>query len=625
MHFDALTLACIAAELKRDLCPGRIQQVLLVDAHAIGIEVYTPGVRHQLLLALSPGAARVHTVAYKLRRGVEGESPLLLLLRKYARGALLAAIEQPDPTERLLRLALEHPEHGATTLIIELIGRQPNAILVNPAGRILECLHRLPARAAERSVLPGQPYTAPPTINKLPPLDNGDEDYYARLAQVIAQPGPLWKALVAGIAGLSPTAARETAWRAQGGKDAGDDAGDSAHGADFPVLAVAQALQSLWAPLHDGGWTPGLIEENDVAVGFAAYPVHFRGQFAAQPSMSAALERFYAEASTEHAAIARTTAVNTTAVNTTAVNTTAVNTTAVNTGAVNTGDERTGDAYAALRGQVLAQLKRAQTQLERRLTALAGDEPAPGAADALRTQANWLLALGGQIEPGQAALVVDLGNEALRIELDPRLTPVEQAQRLFKRAAKLARAAAIIPQRRTELLADRELLEQLTLDAQRAASQPELAAVLDELRDAGFLRAGKTRPPRSGRVEGGPLRFRTMRGAEIIVGRNARQNEQVTFKLARPHDLWLHVRGAPGSHVVLRSAAHSLDERDVLIAAQLAAYHSSVRGERRVDVIVTERRWVSHAPGGRVGQVIVAQERVVSAAATMPEGVAEIK
>ncbi len=575
MHFDALTLACVAAELSQTLCPGRIQQVLLVDEHAIGLEIYTPGMRHQLLLDLHAGTARVHTVSYKLRRGVDKESPLLLLLRKYARSALIAAIEQPDPTERVLRLALEHPEHGATTLIVELIGRQPNVFLLAPTGRILECLHRLPAGDRGRANLPGHPYAAPPALAKLPPLDQGADDYYAQLAEVVAQPAPLWKALVAGIAGLSPTAAREVAWRVQ----QGDQAGHAE--AAVNLLAVAQALQELWAPLRSGGWRPGLIEEEGAPIGFAAYPVHFRGRFVDAPSMSAALERFYSE----HAAAAAP------------------------------------DAYAALRGQVLASVKRAHAQLDRRLAALAGDEPAPGAAETLRTQANWLLALAGQIEPGQQTLAVDLGEEQLHIALDPLLSPIEQAQRMFKRAAKLARAAEVIPQRRSELLADRDLLDQLTLDAQRAGSQPELAAVLDELRRAGYVRGTVRRTPRPKGVGGGPLRFRTTHGAEIVVGRNARQNEQVTFKHARPADLWLHVRSAPGSHVVLRVPTQVAHEEDIRAAAQLAAYHSTLRGERMVDVIVTERRWVSRAPGGRTGQVIVAKERVVSVAAEMPEGV----
>jgi predicted ribosome quality control (RQC) complex YloA/Tae2 family protein len=380
------------------------------------------------------------------------------------------------------------------------------------------------------------------------------------------------------------------------------------------VLAVAQALQELWAPVHTGAWQPGLIEEGATEkgdtekgdtekgatekgatekgatekgatekgatiVGFAAYPVHFRGRFSAQPSMSAALARYFAESDVTRAV----------------------------------------DTYAAQRAQVQAQVKRAQLQVARRLAALAGDEPAPGAAEALRTQANWLLALSSQVQPGQTILEVDTGDEPLHIELDALYTPIEQAQRMFKRAAKLERAALAIPRRRAELLADRALLEQLALDGERAANQPELAAVVDELQHAGFGRAAASHARRPTAPARGPLRFRTQHGAEIVVGRNARQNEQVTFKLARPDDAWLHVRGTPGAHVIVRSPSHAPDARDLQAAAQLAAYHSSVRGERRVDVIVTERRWVSRAPGGRTGQVVVTRERVLSVPAEEPE------
>lgn len=576
MHFDALTLACVVAELKRTLCPGRIQQVVLVDAHTLGFEVYAGGARHSLLMALHPDGARVHTVSFKLRRGVDGETPLLLLLRKYARGALLSDVVQPTPVERVLHLHLDHPEHGTTTLIVELIGRQPNAVLVGPAGRILETLRRVRAQEGARTLLPGHGYAPPIAPAKLPPLDKGAEDYYARLSRLLDQPGPFWRILVANIAGLSPTAAREIAFRVTGNAEAGSE-GASA-------IALVQALQELWAPLRTGDWQPGLIEDDGQLVGFAPYPVHFRGRFLPQPSMSEALERFFAHSTRA----------------------------------------RSSDPYAALRSQVLAQVKRAQAQVERRLAALAGDEPAPGEAERLRTQANWLLALSGQVTPGQTLLEVDTGTETLQIPLDPQLSPVEQAQRLFKRAAKLERADQMIPRRRAQLLADLDLLAQLKLDAEHAANQPELAAVLDELQRAGLLPSPKARTPKTAPIVGGPLRFRTRQDVEIVVGRNARQNEEVTFKMARPSDLWLHVRGAPGAHVVVRSAAKAAEEQDVLAAAQLAAFYSSRRGEHRVDVIVTERRWVSRAPGGHPGQVVVARERVVRVPAVEPEDVTAI-
>ncbi|MFM7582015.1 MAG: NFACT family protein [Caldilinea sp.] len=264
MHFDALSLACVVAELQRTLAAGRIQQLLRVDSQTFGFEIYTPGTRHQLLVALHPGQARLQTVSYKLRRGADPDTPLLLLLRKYGRGAQLAGIEQPDPCERLVRLALAHPEHGATTLVLELIGHRPNVLLLNPAGRILECLHHQTERA-DRLLQPGRAYVLPSPPAGLPPFDDGSEHYFARLAAQLEQPGALWKALVAGVAGLSPTAAREVAWRVHG------DAGAAAAGTS--LLAVAQALQELWAPLHTAEWCPGTVEEAGKVVGFAAYPL----------------------------------------------------------------------------------------------------------------------------------------------------------------------------------------------------------------------------------------------------------------------------------------------------------------------------------------------------------------
>ena len=134
------------------------------------------------------------------------------------------------------------------------------------------------------------------------------------------------------------------------------------------------------------------------------------------------------------------------------------------------------------------------------------------------------------------------------------------------------------------------------------------------------LRGPTRREPRGKPAATGPLRYRTARGVEIVAGRNARQNEHVTFRLAQSGDLWLHARGVPGAHVVVRTAGRELADEDIERAAQLAAYRSSARGDRSVDVIVTERRWVSRAPGGRPGQVLVAREQVIAVPGDAPEG-----
>ena len=189
---------------------------------------------------------------------------------------------------------------------------------------------------------------------------------------------------------------------------------------------------------------------------------------------------------------------------------------------------------------------------------------------------------------------------------------IEQAQRLFRRAAKLERAAIFIPQRRAELQQDLALLDQLALDLERAANQPEIAAVRAELVAAGLVAAqASSGKPAAAKPPCGLLRLRSPQGLEIIVGRSARQNERVTFNEAHPEDIWLHARGVPGAHVVIRSGGRAPDAATVHLAAQWAAYHSGARGDAAVDVTVTRKRWVTRAAGGKLGQVLVKQEEQV--------------
>ena len=140
-----------------------------------------------------------------------------------------------------------------------------------------------------------------------------------------------------------------------------------------------------------------------------------------------------------------------------------------------------------------------------------------------------------------------------------------------------------------------------------AESRPELLAVRDELGAMKLLSAQKTRrrPARVEHSAAQPRRYVSASGLEILVGRNARQNEIVTFKMARSGDLWLHARGVPGSHVVVRTLGQEVDEETVRAGAQLAAFYSKLRGEHAAEVIVTQRRDVSRLRGGRRGQVRV--------------------
>ena len=583
MHFDALTLAAVQAELSGLLVPGRVQKLLMPDEQSLGLEIYAQGQRHYLLLSAHRQASRVHRVPHRLRRGTERQPPLLLLLRKFVRGARLEAVRQPQPTERILTLHFDHPAQGVSTLVVEPMGRLSNLILLGPGEIILDALRRVPASdQARRVILPRQPYAPPPPQAKLPPLDDGRSGYYQELARILERNDPLWRVLVRHLAGTSPTLAREVAWRATGHPDTPAQ--------DAPILAVIQALQELWEPVRSGAWAPGVaLDETGRILAFAPYRLHFLGRFQPTSGISEAVARFYAAQAAQGPQ-------------------------------EQTSPAGSSDPYAGQRNRVRQLLRQAEKRVQRQLAALAQDEPRPGEPEELRAQAEWLLALASQIQPGQRELRVDLGpEEQLVIPLDPDRSPVEQAERLFRRAAKLERAARFIPQRRAKLEADLAFLAQLGSDLALAQNQPEIAQVEEELRRAGLLRRERKRRPAKGGATGGPLRFTSPEGFTILVGRNARQNERVTFREAKGEDLWLHVRDAPGSHVVIRSGGRAVSPETVRMAAQLAAYYSSQRGERAVPVAVTRRRFVSRAPGGHPGLVHIRHEETVTVPGELPE------
>ncbi|MFV1957597.1 MAG: NFACT family protein, partial [bacterium] len=188
------------------------------------------------------------------------------------------------------------------------------------------------------------------------------------------------------------------------------------------------------------------------------------------------------------------------------------------------------------------------------------------------------------------------------IELIPSLSAQENAQRMFELAKRLKRGLSEVTQRKTELQTGLARIEDalLTLEAGESAEAEKVLA-------SGGPVAGRPDPhdiqPR------GPGRAYTHSGFRILVGRSAADNEKVTFKAAGPHDLWLHARDYPGSHVVILAEKKNIPEEVVRYAATLAARSSGTKGDSSAEVMVTQRKWVRKIKGGKPGQVRVERFR----------------
>jgi len=567
MYFDALTMSCIAGELRRTILNGRVQKVLLPDRLSLGLEIYARHQRHYLLASAHAERGRLLLSSARLRRGVDRETGLLLLLRKYARGAIISDIQQP-PFERVLRLVLDHPHWGCSELFIEIMGRHSNIILVDASNRVLDAVKRVgPHLSPSRPILPGQPYTPPPPQAKLPPSDLTEY----RLRQILAgaeAKTQLWQALVKGLRGMSPLLAREVAFRALGHPR--DTVGQVER--LTPILA---AIHELLAPLDDGHWQPSVVLEGDRPVVYAPYPLTHRGEPQPVPSMSAALERY----TTALAAV---------------------------------------DPYAAAKRPIQEAIMRARLRLERRQEALKRSMAEAAEAEKWRKWGEWVLTYAHTVSPRQTELAVENGDgKLLLIPLNPAKSAVANAQAFFARYRKAQRAIKDGPARLEQVALALADLEQLETDLQLAASRPEIDQVRAVLIETGYLRAKRGRKPKAAPSK--PLSLTTPEGFTILIGRNSRQNDDVTFRRATSSDWWFHAQGAPGAHVVVRSGGRELPPDTIRRAAELAAHFSRLRDESSVAVDYCQRRHVRRIRGAAPGLVTYTHEKVTRVVPRGPE------
>jgi len=554
MYFDALTMSCVADELRRTILHGRVQKVLLPDALSVGLEIYARRQRHYLLGCAHAELGRLLLSSTRLRRGAGKETGLLLLLRKYARGAIVSAIRQP-PFERILHLELDHPEWGCTELVFEIMGRRSNIILVDASQRVLDATKRVgPHLSPSRPVLPGKPYAPPPPQAKLPPSDLTEYRLRQLLTAADAQ-AQLWQALVKGLQGVSPLLAREIAFRALGEPRA-------TVGQVERLTPILVAVRELLAPLESSLWQPTVVMEGGQPIVYAPYPLTHRGEPQPMPSISAAIE-----SCTQAAASA--------------------------------------DPYAAAKQPLQEAIARARSRLERRQQALQRAAEQANEAEKWRQWGEWLLAYAHAIAPRQTELVVETGEgETLTIPLDPDKSAVENAQACFARYRKAQRAAAGGPARLEEVALALADLEQLETDLQLAASRPDIEEVRAALVEAGHMRSSKGR--RAKRPPSQPLSLTSADGLPILVGRNSRQNDEVTFRRAGSDDWWFHARGVPGAHVIVRAGEGELPPATLRQAADV-----------RVDY--TRRRHVRRVRGAAPGLVTYTREKSIRVAPRGPD------
>lgn len=567
--FDSIVLAAIARELE-PLRASRVARVLQPAADEIAIELRAGSESATLLCSIHPQWARVHVSAR-----VEGGdlSPFGQLLRSRLDRAQLAEIRQPL-FERILTLAFEAVE-GPFELQIEVMGRHSNLILAH-AGTIVGSLKLVPrSKSSVREVLPGRPYVPPPQDRPAP--SSLSAETLARLLhgssdQVVAR-------LTTAVLGLSPPLARELAVRA------GMDPVGSAESQLEHVPKLWRALQELVDMVRDGRFSPTLYLDGAEPVGYSAFPfVHLRRwQIQAVPRMSEAVERVVAGRVTR----------------------------------ARLDEQRT--ALLSVVDAAAGRLKRTRNELDQALTEAQG-------AEMMKQHGELLLAYASQIPAGASEVTLPgFNGTPVSISLDPSRTPLENAQRRFKRYVKIRAARPALHTRYETTTAELVYLESVNTLIAQAGSVDDLFDLRQELAAGGYLRGRQPRARPGLRSKAArpsaAVRLRTFTldtGETVLVGRTNLENDRLTFAVASPTDLWFHARGVPGAHVILRTGGRTPPEDGIRQAAAIAAYFSQARAATSAAVDYTARRHVRKPKGSRPGVVVYAGERTIYVKPELP-------
>ena len=555
MTCDSLMLRRIAAEID-ELRGARVERVFPVSRLEFVLELRTRLPLPQIVLNVSSELGRAHRDD-DLEPAIGADTPLADVLRRHLRGATLLSAHQRQ-FDRVLMLEFGNAEGmgpvSRRTLVAEIMGRHSNLVLLDERDYILECARHVTARVNRvRQFLPGELFIPVPDFGKTDPMVATVEQLTACLP---AEPQLL------------------TAWlrdTLQGGSDVFlavvlERLGLPAHAAteDAAPAHVLATLQALIREAEQPG--PALVARCGRKASLA-YPVPLPADWTVlgeYESLSAACRAVQTETA----------------------------------GAAVSGQ---------LRQRLLAALQAALDKVRRREHERQAALEKAERADEWRRRGEllmanvWAIERRTQASAGQTEFVGEdwETGEPVVIPLDPRRSPQENAQALFDRYKKLQRVRQRVPALLREAQDERQELEDL-LDQAEQGELRELRLLEAEMTAQGLLKA----PKRRFDVKVEYRRTETPDGHALLYGRSALENAAV-LKAARPDDLWFHVQGAPGGHVVIRTdnKPEAVPQATLAEAARLAARQSRRRTDTMVEVdytLVKHLQRMRNAPPGHV-------------------------
>jgi predicted ribosome quality control (RQC) complex YloA/Tae2 family protein len=499
----------------------------------------------------------------------------------FATGGYVQKIEQLD-FDRVIKISCEKKtQFGAGesfALIFELTGRNSNVVLVRQDEMIVDCLRKIDAtRNRLRQILPGEKYLPPPTPEKRNPFLIKKEEL-EKLIRTCDKPALEW--LTSNFMGMDEFLAQKIA--TQSGLNPKKK---TCQLAPDEIEHLRTAFFQTFEQVSNYNLTFQIVINRDgdlKAISCVDLPFVADDQKIYCKNLNSAIKGFFSDKLER--------------------------------------EKRKKGIYrlSMVVQPALKKLKKKEKKIE-------DDLKQAERFEQYKRFGELLMMNKQDIKKGQTSVkLTDMFDPAypiMEITLDPKLNAIRNAQSYFKKHKKAKEGLRIIKKRRSETKDKIACLEEISSQLEKQDEKVDLEEIRLSLTQLGFLR--KTKPPSEKKKRKGflPKRFFTESGWEICVGRNNKENDYLTFRFARPNDLWFHAQDSPGSHVLLRRKDRKKKPSSLEIkeAAKVAAYFSKVRGEKKAGVIYTQAKFVRKPKGGKPGLALVEREKTIQVKPELPD------
>jgi predicted ribosome quality control (RQC) complex YloA/Tae2 family protein len=561
---DFTTLTATCSELRANWLPSRTEQVYQRDRYTIAIALRTLKQRDWLQISWHPQAAHI-CIGDPPPRSPDTFTFSQQLIHQLG-GLALVAIEAIAPWERVidLQFARRPGESALYHVYAEIMGKYSNVILTDASNIIITAAHQVSQQQSSvRPIQTGQPYETPPKLTgTVPSLSESQERWQERVSLV---PGAIKRQLLRSYSGLSAALLELMLLEAN---IAPETSTDTLNSKDWQRLFQRwqEWLQALDSKKFQPAWTKD------------GYTVMGWGGVEKVKDIQELLNRYYSHQIDQQ-------------------------------------------LFSQLRHQLSQKLNNILAKLRHKAQTFKTRLQQSDQADEYRQKADLLMAYLQNWEPGMKEIILaDFDtNLPVAIALLPDKNAVQNAQSLYKQHQKLKRARAAVEPLLLEVQTEIEYLEQVEaaiaqIDTyQTAEDLRALEEIREELIGQKYLEDPEYRSRSANEAPSNNFhRYLTPSGFEVLIGRNNRQNDQLTFRVAGDYDLWFHAQEIPGSHLLLRLEPGAVAEAaDLQFVANLAAYYSRARQSDQVPVVYTQLKHVYKPKGAKPGIAIYKQESIL--------------